>query len=398
MARERIGILGGTFDPIHHGHIQMALSVLNAVRLDRMLIMPSGNPPYKNCDTVPEDRWKMVVMACARDPRLIPSRLELDRSGNIYTIDTLLRLRQEHPKWELFYVIGADAVMKLKNWHRIQDVLPLVTFLVCPREHETGPAAFEEEVARLRARGAAISIVHMDPVNISSTAVRSALSKGESTPLLDGSVREFCGAKGLYGMPRRIDEADRWMDLLFSALTPKRFAHSLSVANTARQLARIYGVNQLQAEEAGLLHDCAKCMPLREMRRIAVEHSLTDDPTVLESSALLHSLTGAWVARNEYGMADPEVLEAIAFHNTGCAGMSRLSMCVCLADFIEPNRESSPLLEQVRMLSVLSLERALLLSLEGTADYVRSRGKYLHPRTQETISWLRGMPAVRSGR
>lgn len=398
MARERVGILGGTFDPIHQGHVQMALSVLNAVRLDRMLIMPSGNPPYKACATLPEDRWKMVVTACARDPRLIPSRLELDRSGNIYTIDTLLMLRQDHPKWELFYVIGADAVMKLKNWHRIQEIFPLVTFLVCPRENYADPAAFTEEISRLRIMGASLIIVHMDPVNISSTAVRTALSRGDSTPLLDGSVREFCGAKGLYGMPRRIDEADQWIGKLFSALTPKRFAHSLSVANTARQLARIHGVDQLQAEEAGLLHDCAKCMPLKEMRSIAIEHSLTDDPTVLESSALLHSLTGAWVARNEYGMADPEVLEAIAYHNTGCTGMSRLSMCVCLADFIEPYRESFPLLEQVRMLSVLSLERALLLSLEGTADFVRSRGKYLHPRTQDTISWLKGMPSVRSGR
>ena len=398
MARERVGILGGTFDPVHQGHIQMALSVLNAVRLDRMLIMPSGNPPYKACATSPEDRWKMVVAACARDPRLIPSRLELDRSGNIYTIDTLLMLRREHPKWELFYVIGADAVMKLKNWHRIQEVFPLVTFLVCPRENYADPADFTEEISRLRAMGASLVIVHMDPVNISSTMVRSALSRGDSTPLLDGSVREFCGAKGLYGMPRRIDDADQWIGKLFSALTPKRFAHSLSVANTARQLARIHGVDLLQAEEAGLLHDCAKCMPLKEMRSIAVEHSLTDDPAVLESSALLHSLTGAWVARNEYGMADPEVLEAIAYHNTGCTGMSRLSMCVCLADFIEPYRESFPLLEQVRMLSVLSLERALLLSLEGTADFVRSRGKYLHPRTQETISWLRSLPSVRSGR
>ena len=73
-------------------------------------------------------------------------------------------------------------------------------------------------------------------------------------------------------------------------------------------------------------------------------------------------------------------------------------MCVCLSDSIEPTRESYPLLENVRILSELSLERALLMSLEGTADYVRSRGKYLHPRTQDTIAWLRSLPGVRSGR
>ena len=85
------------------------------------------------------------------------------------------------------------------------------------------------------------------------------------------------------------------------------------------------------------------------------------------------------------------MLEAIRYHNTGCAGMSRLAMCVCLADSIEPLRKSYPLLDKVRSLSEHSLEQALLLSLEGTADYVISRGKYLHPRTQETISWLRSL-------
>ena len=97
-------------------------------------------------------------------------------------------------------------------------------------------------------------------------------------------------------------------------------------------------------------------------------------------------------------MEDPEVLEAIAYHNTGHAGMSRLAMCVCLADSIEPTRDSYPLLENVRILSELSLERALLMSLEGTASYVQSRGKYLHPRTQDTIAWLKTLPAVRSGK
>ena len=107
---------------------------------------------------------------------------------------------------------------------------------------------------------------------------------------------------------------------------------------------------------------------MKEMRRIAVENRLTDDPTILESNALLHSLAGAWVAQHEYGMMDPEVLEAIAYHNTGHAGMSRLDMCVCLADSIEPTRGNYPLLDQTRALSELSLERALLMSLEGTAD------------------------------
>ena len=92
MAKQRIGILGGTFDPIHSGHLQMALSALDAGQVDRLLMIPTGNPPYKACAASGEDRWKMVVSACSRDERLIPSRMEIDRDGPVYTYDTLKAL------------------------------------------------------------------------------------------------------------------------------------------------------------------------------------------------------------------------------------------------------------------------------------------------------------------
>ncbi len=396
LARQCIGILGGTFDPIHQGHLEMARSVLATGLLEELEIVPCGNPPYKACAASPEDRWKMAVAACAGDARLHPSRRELDSEGGVYTVDTLEALRRENPRADLYCVIGGDAVMKLRFWRRIEDVLPLCTFLVCPRaDDRTTPAAFLEEVKRLTLLGGRFIMVPMDPVAVSSTGVRNALAEGKLPLSLDVAVREYISCKGLYGMPGRLEGIDRWMEDLFAALNPHRFAHSLSVAFTARRLARIHGIDPLRAEQAGLLHDCAKCLPLKEMQRIAREHALTDDEAMLRSGALLHALTGAWVARQQYGMVDPEVLEAISCHNTGRPGMSRLAMCVCLSDTIEPLRESFPLLERTRVLAELSLERALLLSLEGTADYVRSRGKYLHPRTQETIAWLKTLPETR---
>ncbi len=396
MAKERIGILSGTFDPIHQGHIQMALSALDSCRLDRVFVISTGSASYKSGIAPVEDRWKMLVMACSQDSRLVPSRLEIDSPGPVYTVDTLLALRRQYPKAEFFLILGSDGVLKLHKWHRIDEVLPLCTFLICPRTVDVSLAAFREARDALAARGARITMIRMNPVTVSSTDIRDALSRGASTPLLYSPVREFCALKGLYGAAPRMDRAEEWIEKLFQALAPRRFTHSVSVAHTARRLARIHGIDMRQAEEGGLLHDCAKCLPLREMQRIALQHSLTDDEYILESSALMHSLVGAWVARNDYGMADPEVLDAIAYHNTGHPGMSRLAMCVCLADFMEPTRGSYPLLENVRILSELSLERALLMSLEGTADFVRSRGKYLHPRTRETIAWLKTLPAVRS--
>lgn len=183
-----------------------------------------------------------------------------------------------------------------------------------------------------------------------------------------------------------------WIKQLSATLKPGRFEHSLSVARTSVYLAAIHSLDTLRAEQAGLLHDCAKSLPLDKMRQIAVEHSLTDDEEILSNRGLLHSIVGAWIAENNYGMTDPQVLDAIRYHTTGCPGMSRLSMCVCLADSIEPLRESYPLLDQVRALAEQSLERALLLSLEGTAAYVTSHSWFLHPQTQETIRWLKSLP------
>ena len=185
---------------------------------------------------------------------------------------------------------------------------------------------------------------------------------------------------------------DSWIEQLSGTLKPDRFEHSLSVARTAVHLSEKHGLDALRAEQAGLLHDCAKHLSLDEMRQIAVTHSLTSDETILSSRSLLHSVVGAWYAEKYYGMTDFQVLDAIRYHTTGCAGMSRLSMCICLSDSIEPLRESYPLLNRIHELAEQSLEQALLLSLESTAGYVTSRGWFLHPQTQETIRWLKTLP------
>lgn len=132
MAKERIGILGGTFDPIHEGHIHMALSAMQGAHLDRVLVLPTGNPPHKIGITPAEDRWRMVCCACALHDGLTPCRAEIDREGVIYTVDTLSILHQDYPKAELFYLIGTDTLMELHTWRNFEQVLSLCTFVICP--------------------------------------------------------------------------------------------------------------------------------------------------------------------------------------------------------------------------------------------------------------------------
>lgn len=396
VAKERIGIMGGTFDPIHEGHLHMARTALESARLDRVLMLPSGTPPHKQDIAPAEDRWRMVCAACAQEERLIPCRAEIDRAGVIYTVDTLSILREDYPKADFFYIIGADTLMDLHHWRHYEQVLGMCTFLVCPRAWHHTPAEINAQRRSLTALGGRIIMLDMEPMDVSSTGIRQALAAGEPTPALPVPVREYCGVKGLYGMTRRVPQAEDWLARLFAALSMKRFAHTLAVAHTARQLARTHQLNAHQAEVAGLLHDCAKCMPLKDMQALCRARALSEDNSVIESGNLLHSLAGACLAASDYGVTDPEVLRAIACHTTGKPGMSHLDMAVFLADKIEPTRADYPSLNQVRLLAQLSLEKAMLASLEGTDKYVRKGGKATHPSSLETIRWLRSLPEIAS--
>lgn len=389
MAKERIGIMGGSFDPIHQGHIRMAQCALESLRLDKVLMLPSGNPPHKPDITPAEHRYRMVCAACAGLDGLEPCREEVDRTGVIYTVDTLSILHEKYPKAELFYIIGADTLMELHKWRMFEKVLTLCTFLVCPRSWNYTPKQLDEERKRLTALGGQFILLDMEVVDVSSTEVRKAIRDGESTPFLPVQVRQYAQTAGLYGASQRIPEGPKWLAMLFEDLSVKRFSHTLAVADTARRLALLHGLDPVKAEIAGLLHDCAKCLPLKEMQRIAKDNQLTDDSSILESGALLHSVVGAFLARTKYGCTDDEVIAAIRSHTTGQAEMSRLSMSVWLADTIEPTRAPYPLLDKTRMLAALSLEKAMITSLEGTLQHVRKKGENVHPATAETLSWLK---------
>ena len=172
-------------------------------------------------------------------------------------------------------------------------------------------------------------------------------------------------------------------------LSDKRLTHSLLVASTARMLAQRHGVNPEQAALAGLMHDCAKCLPLATMQKLAKDNRLLLDKETLQSGNLLHCPVGAVVAEKEYGITDPNILSSIRCHTTGKVGMLPLDMIVYLSDKIEPSRRSYPALEEVRALAQKDLAAAMRHSLESTLAYVRSQNTEPHPLTQQVADWLK---------
>jgi len=194
--RPRIGLFGGTFDPIHQGHVEVADTVRAVLDLDRMLVVVANHPWQKQDRPVTpaEDRFAMVMAALADHPGLEPSRLELDRGGPSYTIDTVRHLLDEQPGAEVFVVVGADVVAALDTWHEHEQLRERVTLAVVDRpgvEQANPPAGW---------RSVRVAVA---PVDVSSTELRTILESGGSVAgLVPEAVIRCMSERGLYATGR----------------------------------------------------------------------------------------------------------------------------------------------------------------------------------------------------
>lgn len=191
----KVAIFGGTFDPIHRGHVEVAKAAADEFRLDRILFIPTGHPPHRSAppEAAYEDRLHMVEIACCGDERFVASRLEAPRNNEThYSIDTIHKIKESNPKDELFFLIGADAFAEITQWHRWQEITSLVEFLVVSRPGQS----IERESIPQGARVHWLMGVH---VPISSTDIRKSLGQGRSADSwLPGDVASYIRQKRLY--------------------------------------------------------------------------------------------------------------------------------------------------------------------------------------------------------
>jgi predicted HD superfamily hydrolase involved in NAD metabolism len=175
--------------------------------------------------------------------------------------------------------------------------------------------------------------------------------------------------------------------LLKTKLTAKRYAHSLAVAKLAQSLAPRAGVEPQQAWQAGLLHDCAHDLSPEVLLRKCEEFGILVGSMERKLPFLLHGPVGAELARRDYGVGDPQILDAICFHTTGKPGMSRLARLISLADYLEPGR-TFPGVERLRTIAGKNLDLALLAAYDSTIGHLLASRKLVHPQTILTRNWL----------
>lgn len=193
----RVGVLGGTFDPIHHGHLVAASEVAFRLGLDQVLLVPAGQQWQKTRPDISpaEDRYAMTVIATDPDPRLAASRVDVDRDGPTFTVDTLTDLRAElGPDVELFFITGADALAGLATWHRAEEI-PALAHLV----GVTRPGHDLEAPAGLGLAADAVTYVEIPALDISSSDCRARVAAGAPLRyLVPDGVAQYVADHGLY--------------------------------------------------------------------------------------------------------------------------------------------------------------------------------------------------------
>ncbi|MCU1558938.1 MAG: nicotinate-nucleotide adenylyltransferase [Microbacteriaceae bacterium] len=168
--RPKIGVMGGTFDPIHHGHLVAASEVAQSFGLDEVIFVPTGQPYQKPGATASEHRYLMTVVATASNPRFTVSRVDIDRQGPTYTIDTLRDLHAQRPDAELFFISGADAIAQILDWKDVRELWSLAHFVAVSRPgHSLTISGLPESE---------VSLLEVPALAISSTDCRGRVSRG----------------------------------------------------------------------------------------------------------------------------------------------------------------------------------------------------------------------------
>ena len=194
----RLGVMGGTFDPIHNGHLSVAEQVLDLFELDRVLFVPAGSPWQKDGFSASEDRWMMTVLAAAGDTRFEASRMEIDRKGPTYTVDTMAMLRDFYgPDAALFFVAGIDAILTLGTWHRHDGLAALCEVIAVPRP------GFDPASLHPGDDWPKLHVAATTEIDVSSTEVRRRVREGLPIDgLVPPQVAEYIREQGLYAGAR----------------------------------------------------------------------------------------------------------------------------------------------------------------------------------------------------
>ena len=310
----KIGIFGGSFDPIHQSHIRVIEEALKQLKLDKILVVPTANNPWKDTTGANiEQRLEMLDLALGRYRSVEICRYEIDQDGSNknYTIDTINYLKSIYPDDHLYFIMGMDQASLFHKWKDAKKISELVSLVV-----------FERLGYQINDNLKKYNFTKLDL--IASDDASSDIRNGKLHALTP-EVLKYIVANGIY-----------LETIVKTKMSKKRYIHTVSMAKIAKEIAESNGLDGMKAYVAGMLHDIAKEMPhdqaLTLMKKYFPEYLDKPEP-------IWHQWLSYLVAKDEYLVDDLEILQAIRHHTTASINMSKLDMCIYEADKYDPSRD-----------------------------------------------------------
>lgn len=317
----KIGIFGGTFSPPHTAHIALAKSAVTQLSLDKLFVLPCGIPPHKQTEVSAEHRLAMSRIAFGNLEKTEVDDFELNSLGNSYSYLTLEHYATAYPQGEFYFLIGGDSLRDFATWRNPARICQLATLAVLCRKGIDSSLAEQKVIEQYNAK-----IVHVDAAqsDVSSSVIRLDCQFGFKNDCLPKPIADYIVANKLY---------TQYGDLIAKLkqnIDAERFKHTYYVIKRGLQLRE--DIPWEKAFLACLLHDCAK----RKTPDDWQNYGFTN-PNGLHAK-LVHAELGALVAKQDYGITDKEILDAIFYHTTSRANMTKLDKLVYCADKLAENR------------------------------------------------------------
>lgn len=374
-------LYGGTFNPIHRGHLEICLWAREAVGAGRVLLMPAAQPPHKFAGWLAPDRDRLAMCALAAQEHsfIQVSDYEIRRGGRSYTVETLRHLVGENPGEEYSLLMGTDMFLTFTQWREWEEIGKMASLLVASREEGEREALLEQQ-KRLEEQGISSRLLENPPLPISSTAIRQELRERGCTGMVPPGVLDYIQERGLYlHHPKELSYLREYIRPL---MTEYRYRHSLGVEKQAVYMARRHGADVEKAALAGILHDVCKDMPKGPLLQTILESGIINGIDFAASPQLIHSYAGALYLQSHMDIHDPEVIDAVRYHTTGRGGMSLLETIVYLADLTSEDREYGDV-EEMRRLCEVDLRGAMVRALTHTVGELARKGRLICPDTKE---------------
>lgn len=372
----KILIYGGTFDPVHNGHLKLFSSAIKEIKPDLCYVFVAYNSPYKEASQTPYNLRKLMAQKvfAPLHKNIIFDDFENKKHRKVYTYETVKYIKQKYPKAEIFILVGTDCAAVLSTWKNAEYNFKNATFVIGLRPgYKAVKPTFKAHILK-----------GTFP-KISSSALRLQIMLNGKTPkaILPG-VAEIIKDNTLYAL-----HIHKWLK---EHLKAPRFNHVLAVAKEASALAQIYGINAEKAALAGLLHDAGKSMTKDQMVTYAKKYKLKiEDFKELAkyAPALLHADISADIAKKQFAIKDKGILQAIARHTLGAKNMTIFDKILMISDMCAKGRRPQDI-KLIKSALKKSLDDGLLAAETVKLIYTVRTNKWLAPQGirlwNETVS------------